>query len=105
MSERVVLSPGSATAGTALPTRRPGPLYVPYGLPGETVTVEKLAGDPPARDLLQVESASAERMAPVCRHFGVCGGCAVQHWTRYREWKRNAGRRCACASGHRRGGR
>ena len=32
-----------------------------------------------------------ERIAPFCQHFGVCGGCAIQHWEaeRYRAWKRN----------------
>jgi 23S rRNA (uracil1939-C5)-methyltransferase len=68
-----------------------GPVYVPYTLPGETVLVEPVPGHPDRRRLLRVESASPERIAPVCPHFGICGGCAVQHWTwdRYRAWKRD----------------
>jgi 23S rRNA (uracil1939-C5)-methyltransferase len=66
-----------------------GPVYVPYALPGETVVVEEIAGHAERRHLVQVESASTERIAPICPYFGVCGGCAVQHWARYREWKRN----------------
>ena len=48
-------------------------------------------GHPDRRRLLAVERASAERIAPFCQHFGVCGGCAIQHWEaeRYRAWKRN----------------
>jgi 23S rRNA (uracil1939-C5)-methyltransferase len=67
-----------------------GPLYVPYTLPGETVEVENVPGDPDRRHLLRVETASPERIEPFCPHFGICGGCAIQHWTpaRYREWKR-----------------
>ncbi|GIK80046.1 MAG: putative RNA methyltransferase [Alphaproteobacteria bacterium] len=67
-----------------------GPLYVPYTLPGETVTVESVQGHPDRRHLLRVEVPSPERVAPVCPHFGICGGCAVQHltWARYRDWKR-----------------
>jgi 23S rRNA (uracil1939-C5)-methyltransferase len=67
-----------------------GPLFVPYTLPGETVTVEPAPGQPDRRNLLTVESASPDRIAPICPHFGICGGCAMQHWQtdRYREWKR-----------------
>ena len=68
-----------------------GPIYVPYALPGETVEVEDWHGHPDRRRLLRVEVASSERIVPVCPHFGVCGGCAVQHWEwdRYRAWKRD----------------
>jgi 23S rRNA (uracil1939-C5)-methyltransferase len=68
-----------------------GSIYVPYTLPGETVEVEAWPGHPDRRQLLRVESASAERIAPICPHFGVCGGCALQHWnsTEYSAWKRD----------------
>jgi 23S rRNA (uracil1939-C5)-methyltransferase len=67
-------------------------VYVPYTLGGETVEVAPVPGHPPdRRRLLQVERASPERVTPFCKHFGVCGGCAIQHWEteRYRAWKRN----------------
>jgi 23S rRNA (uracil1939-C5)-methyltransferase len=66
-----------------------GPIYVAYTLPGETVEVEAWPGHPDRRHLLRVDTPSAERITPVCPHFGVCGGCATQHWTaeRYRAWK------------------
>jgi len=67
-----------------------GPIYVPGTLPGETVEVEDWPGHPDRRQLLHVEQPSAERAPPICAHFGVCGGCALQHWqsTPYRAWKR-----------------
>jgi 23S rRNA (uracil1939-C5)-methyltransferase len=66
-----------------------GPVYVPYTLPGETVQAEAVPGHPDRRHLLHVEQASPERIEPICQHFGLCGGCAMQHWqtARYREWK------------------
>jgi 23S rRNA (uracil1939-C5)-methyltransferase len=67
-------------------------VYVPYTLGGETVEVAAVPGHhPDRRRLLQVDIASPERIAPFCPHFGICGGCAIQHWEaeRYRAWKRN----------------
>jgi 23S rRNA (uracil1939-C5)-methyltransferase len=67
-----------------------GAIYVPYTLPGETVEVDAWPGHPDRRHLIKVDAASAERIAPICPHFGICGGCALQHLAtaRYRDWKR-----------------
>ena len=67
-----------------------GPIYVPYTLPGETVEAGPWPGHPDRRHLLRIDVPSAERIAPICPHFGICGGCALQHWEgeRYRAWKR-----------------
>ena len=66
-------------------------IYVPYTLGGETVEVASVPGQhPDRRRLLAVELASPERITPFCQHFGICGGCAIQHWEaeKYRAWKR-----------------
>jgi 23S rRNA (uracil1939-C5)-methyltransferase len=52
-------------------------VHVPFSLPGEVVEVVQ-RGDK-AR-LVAVKSPSAQRIEPICRHFGACGGCALQHW-------------------------
>ena len=38
---------------------------------------------------VEIATPSAERITPVCRHFGVCGGCTLQHWggPGYLAWK------------------
>ena len=68
-----------------------GAVYVPYTLSGESVTVERVAGHPDRRHLLHVDKPSHERATPVCKHFGTCGGCALQHWSlaEYHLWKRS----------------
>jgi 23S rRNA (uracil1939-C5)-methyltransferase len=73
--------------GDAIAETPEGPVYVPYALPGEMVEVAR-AGD--RARLLRVVAPSAERIEPICPHFGTCGGCAVQHWRTdaYRAWKR-----------------
>ena len=67
-----------------------GPVYVPYALPGEMVTVEPVVGHPDRRHLDHVDRPSNERIAPICKHFTQCGGCAMQHWSlaEYHLWKR-----------------
>lgn len=67
-------------------------IFVPGTLAGETVDVAPAPGHhPDRRQLVRVEIASPERIEPFCPHFGICGGCAIQHWDaeRYRDWKRN----------------
>ncbi|HEX3886473.1 MAG TPA: class I SAM-dependent RNA methyltransferase [Phenylobacterium sp.] len=63
-----------------------GPAFVPFTLPGERVLA---AGAGERRELIQVLEPSAERVDPVCPHFGTCGGCALQHWDHapYLAWK------------------
>jgi 23S rRNA (uracil1939-C5)-methyltransferase len=67
-----------------------GSVFVPYTLAREIVEVEPSAGHPDRARLLLVETASPQRIAPFCLHFGACGGCAIQHWQpqAYRAWKR-----------------
>ena len=64
------------------------PVYVVYGLPGETVEAEISGSHAQLREILD---PSPERIDPFCPHFGQCGGCQIQHWQMesYRQWKRN----------------
>jgi len=68
-----------------------GPIYIPGTLPGETVEVDAEPGHPDRRRLVTVQQSSALRIEPICPHFGVCGGCAMQHLSEdsYRSWKRD----------------
>jgi 23S rRNA (uracil1939-C5)-methyltransferase len=65
--------------------------FVPFSLPGEVVEAEPAdkRGEGVAADLLEVLSPSRHREKPPCAHFGVCGGCALQHWRHdaYSAWK------------------
>lgn len=56
-------------------------VFVPGGLPGETVEVDVVFRRRSfARGRLRrVITPAAGRIAPVCPHFGRCGGCDLQH--------------------------
>jgi 23S rRNA (uracil1939-C5)-methyltransferase len=64
-----------------------GPVFVPYALAGERVQAD-VHGE--RARLIAVMTPSPDRIAPVCRHFTHCGGCAVQHLRSpaYLAWKR-----------------
>jgi 23S rRNA (uracil1939-C5)-methyltransferase len=56
-------------------------VFVPFTLPGELVEarlIEQKSAFGEA-SLVQVLSASKDRVQPLCAHFGQCGGCHYQH--------------------------
>jgi 23S rRNA (uracil1939-C5)-methyltransferase len=89
MVERLAIT-RLGSRGDGIADTQAGPIYVPYALPGETTEVEPWPGHPDRRRLAKVDIASPDRITPICPHFGVCGGCALQHLAtaRYRDWKR-----------------
>jgi 23S rRNA (uracil1939-C5)-methyltransferase len=52
-------------------------IHVPFTLPGEVVEVVQRGEK--AR-LVSITTPSPQRITPICKHFGVCGGCSLQHW-------------------------
>ena len=74
--------------GEGLAKGKIGATRLAYTLPGERV-LARFEGEN-AR-LVEILEASPERIAPICRHFGDCGGCAAQHMSAslYAEWKRS----------------
>ena len=63
-------------------------VHIPGALPGERV-LARIDGD--RGELTEILAPSRDRIAPICRHFGGCGGCATQHLGRdlYVDWKRD----------------
>jgi len=65
--------------------------FVPFTLPGDIVEAEPRdrRGEGIVADLVEVLAPSRHREPAPCKHFGVCGGCALQHWRRdiYAGWK------------------
>lgn len=51
-------------------------VYVPFALPGETV---EITADGERGTLVSVVAPAPNRATPFCPHFGVCGGCQLQH--------------------------
>jgi len=58
-------------------------VFVSFALPNETVSV-KITGSRKSMeegDAIEVlANPNPERTTPPCPHFGVCGGCSLQHW-------------------------
>ncbi len=57
-------------------------VFVEGALPGEEVTLTTLKRKP-SYEIARVDQvlhASAARVEPHCAHFGVCGGCTMQHF-------------------------
>lgn len=56
-------------------------VFVPLALPGEQVRVRVVADKRgyAQAEVEEIVAPSQERVAPACRHFGICGGCDYQH--------------------------
>ena len=57
-------------------------VFVEDALPGEEVRVSVRRGKKQweQASLVELRSESAQRVVPRCPHFGVCGGCKMQHF-------------------------
>ena len=67
--------------GRGIARRQGKVVFVEGALPGERVML-KVTKRKPSYELAEAERvvrASPQRVAPRCAHFGVCGGCAMQH--------------------------
>jgi len=62
-------------------------VFVAGALPGERVMVKQTSRSRSFDEAvtLEVLEAAADRVAPRCAHFGVCGGCALQHMAEDRQ--------------------
>ena len=58
-------------------------VFISFALPGEAVLVKMTNSKKNFEegDALQVVNhPHSQRQTPPCPHFGVCGGCSLQHW-------------------------
>lgn len=55
-------------------------VFVPYGVPGDEVDlqVKRKKHKFMEAEIVRIHKPSSIRVAPFCRHFGVCGGCKWQ---------------------------
>ncbi|MEP3196966.1 MAG: TRAM domain-containing protein [Lentilitoribacter sp.] len=63
-----------------------GPVFIPFALKGETVSVDL---DKSRGVITELKSKSPDRVDPACQHFQKCGGCVAQHMSdeSYQSWK------------------
>jgi 23S rRNA (uracil1939-C5)-methyltransferase len=57
-------------------------VFVSFALPNEIVTakITESYKKYEEADTLTVSNPSPDRVEPICPHFGLCGGCSLQHW-------------------------
>lgn len=74
--------------GDGLASHEGARVAVPFTLPGDVVEAAQIEKGM-AHDITLLEK-SAARVTPPCPHFGVCGGCRLQHAAPafYENWKR-----------------
>jgi 23S rRNA (uracil1939-C5)-methyltransferase len=79
-AEAVVVIDRVGARGDGIARHAGSSVYVPFAAPGDRVRIRlgERRGDGRAAELVEV-LAPGERATPPCPHFGICGGCALQH--------------------------
>jgi 23S rRNA (uracil1939-C5)-methyltransferase len=56
-------------------------IFIEGALPGETVEYSSFRKKPSYEQasVTRILDASSQRVSPPCEHFGICGGCSMQH--------------------------
>lgn len=81
-NEHVTLEVSALSSdGTGISRTDRGVIFVQGGLPGEIVRAEIVSRkkDFMIADTISVERPAPERVIPICRYYGKCGGCQLQH--------------------------
>lgn len=82
MSAETVTISSLGAKGDGVAHGADGPIFVPFALPGETVSIARVKN---AGTIMSFASTSPDRVTPPCKHFGpdgvggTCGGCSMQH--------------------------
>ncbi len=73
--------------GDGIAETEEGRFYIPFTLPGDRLRLTVRGGEVTAAERV---ADGPDRRPPQCRHFGDCGGCALQHVddVAYAAWKR-----------------
>ncbi|MEM7212792.1 MAG: methyltransferase [Pseudomonadota bacterium] len=71
VEEAVIETLGSQGDGVT-----PDGVFVPRSLPGEVV---RIVPSGHRAVLSEIVRSAPDRVSPICPHYGICGGCAVQH--------------------------
>ena len=91
--EQIPVPPGDAASSPLVQIEKPiyggaflahnegKAMFVPLALPGEQARVRIVDGKRgyATAEVEEIVTASPQRIAPACPHFGACGGCQYQH--------------------------
>lgn len=56
-------------------------VFIPYTLPGETLSINIVQhkNDYDNAEIVKILNPSEHRVTPVCKYYGICGGCNMMH--------------------------
>src|SRR5579864_3076215 len=72
---------GLSHDGRGIATVNSKTTFISGALPGETVTYKIIRKRSTYEDaeMLEIVGGTSNRVTPPCGHFGICGGCSLQH--------------------------